>query len=218
MSQSLSAPPQPPAGQASYPPQQAGHKFGALAWTALILGIVGIVGSPIIFLNNLTALGAAVGIVLGIIALFGTRKLLAGAGVGLCVAAIAFTVAAQDAAVASFEREFGPISADTASGPPADQDVTVANCSVVDDGYGFVSTQATIAITNNTDQTQSYMITVSVNDDSGARVGEINAFSNSLAAGQTTTLSGMDATGLANDGAEPGPANCTLAATDRFPS
>lgn len=79
-------------------PQQPA-KFGALAWTALILGIVGVVGSPIIIFNNLTAVCAFVGLVLGIVALFGTRKVLAIIGVVLCVAAITFTALAQQAAV-----------------------------------------------------------------------------------------------------------------------
>ena len=87
-------------------PAPAPHRFGALAWTALILGIVGIVGSPVVFLNNLTAVVAAVGVILGIIALFGTRKVLAALGTALCVAAIAFTVAAQGAATEEFDREF----------------------------------------------------------------------------------------------------------------
>ncbi|MBP2340067.1 hypothetical protein [Saccharothrix coeruleofusca] len=90
-----------------YPPQPAPPKpakFGALAWTALILGIVGVVGSPIIILNNLTAIVAGVGLVLGVIALFGTRKVLAIIGVVLCVAGIAFTVAAQAAAVKELDE------------------------------------------------------------------------------------------------------------------
>ena len=87
-------------------PAPAPHRFGALAWTALILGIVGIVGSPIIFFNNLTVVVAAVGVVLGIIALFGTRKVLAALGTALCVAAVAFTLAAQNAAGDAFDREF----------------------------------------------------------------------------------------------------------------
>jgi hypothetical protein len=84
------------------PPPAAPQKparFGALAWTALILGIVGVVGSPIIIFNNLTAIAAFVGLVLGAIALFGTRKVLALIGVALCVAAITFTVLAQQSAV-----------------------------------------------------------------------------------------------------------------------
>ena len=87
-------------------PAPAPHRFSALAWTALILGIVGIVGSPVVFLNNLTAVVAAVGVILGIIALFGTRKILAAVGTALCVAGVAFTLAAQSAAGEAFDREF----------------------------------------------------------------------------------------------------------------
>lgn len=102
--------PQVPQGQ-QYPQQQyvqqpvaKPSRFGALAWTALILGIVGVIGSPIIFLNNLTAVIAGVGLVLGIIALFGTKKILAGIGVVLCVLAIVFTVLAQQAAVRELDE------------------------------------------------------------------------------------------------------------------
>lgn len=84
------------------PPAPA--KFGALAWTAVILGIVGVVGSWVIFLNNLTAIAAFVGIVLGVIALFGTRKVLAIVGVALCVLAIVLTVVAQQAAVKELDK------------------------------------------------------------------------------------------------------------------
>lgn len=89
------------------PPPVAPQKptrFGALAWTALILGIVGVVCSWVIFLNNLTAIAAFIGIVLGVIALFGTRKTLAAIGVVLCVAAIVFTVLAQQAAVNELDK------------------------------------------------------------------------------------------------------------------
>ncbi|WP_330269999.1 hypothetical protein OG205_21975 [Lentzea sp. NBC_00516] len=91
------------------PPPAAPQKptrFGALAWAAVILGIVGVVGSWVIFLNNLTAIAAFVGIVLGVIALFGTRKVLAAIGVVLCVLAIVFTVVAQQAAVEELDKIF----------------------------------------------------------------------------------------------------------------
>ena len=84
------------------PPKPA--RFGALAWTALILGIVGVVGSPVIIFNNLTVIAAVVGLVLGVIALFGTRKVLAIIGVVLCVAAIVFTVVAQQSAVKELDK------------------------------------------------------------------------------------------------------------------
>ncbi len=98
-----------PQQQAPYPQSPMPHtrtKFGALAWTALILGIVGIVGSPIIFLNNLTAVAAFVGLVLGVIALFGSKKVLAAIGVVLCVAAVAITVSVQNSTAEKFDEIF----------------------------------------------------------------------------------------------------------------
>jgi low affinity Fe/Cu permease len=85
-------------------------KFQGLAWTALITGIVGVVGSPMIFVNNLTALGAFVGVILGIIALFGTRKLLAAGGVVLCILAVVLTVQAQQAATEKLDRKLDEIT------------------------------------------------------------------------------------------------------------
>lgn len=197
----------PPPGDGQAPKRQ---RFSALAWTALILGIVGVVGSPIIILNNLTAVVAAVGVILGVIALFGTRKILAGVGVGVCIAAITFTVLAQGAAVAAFDEALG-------GGPDAAADASVSGCEVVDDGFGLVTLQGVVDITNSTDASQSYAVTVSVDDDDGARLGEINAFSNSLAAGQSVTLAGMEASGIAPEGTEAGPVECTVASVNRFP-
>src|SRR5687767_3129651 len=119
--------------QTSYPqpyPQQVVVKptrFGALAWTALILGIVGIVGSPIIIFNNLTAVVAGVGFVLGFIALFGTKKIIAVIGVVLCVLGMVFTVMAQSAAVEELDEIFngstnqGQVSDGTDSAAPDEQ-------------------------------------------------------------------------------------------------
>jgi hypothetical protein len=79
-------------------------KFGGLAWTALILGIVGICGSILPILNNATALAALVGLVLGVIALFGSRKVLAGLGAVLCALGIAATAVLQGLVVAELDR------------------------------------------------------------------------------------------------------------------
>lgn len=96
-------------------------------------------------------------------------------------------------------------------------DVAVSNCSVSSD-YGTAMTHATVKITNRTSQTQSYMVTVGVNDPTGNRIGEINTVSNSLAAGQSITMSGIDATGTATSGARPRPAACAVANVNRFAS
>ncbi|GAA2793389.1 hypothetical protein [Crossiella cryophila] len=86
------------------PPQPPPPKFSGLALTALILGLVGLLGSPIIILNNVTAIAAGVGLVLGVIALFGTRKVLAAIGAALCVLAIVITVVVQVAAVKALDE------------------------------------------------------------------------------------------------------------------
>lgn len=70
------------------PPAAPPAKFAGLGWTSLILGIVGVVFSVIPFLNVLTMLAAVVGIVFGVIALFGSQKIAAGIGTGLCVLAV----------------------------------------------------------------------------------------------------------------------------------
>ncbi|MEV8440438.1 hypothetical protein AB0425_23910 [Actinosynnema sp. NPDC051121] len=119
--------------QTSYPqpyPQQVLTKptrFGGLAWAALILGIVGVVGSPVIILNNLTAVVAGVGFVLGCVALFGTRKIIAVIGVVLCVLGIVFTVMAQEAAVDKLDEIIngttnqGQVSGGTDNAAPVEQ-------------------------------------------------------------------------------------------------
>ncbi|MGH3786914.1 MAG: hypothetical protein ACRDRG_10280 [Pseudonocardiaceae bacterium] len=185
-------------------------KFVGLAWSSLILGIVGVVFSPLPFVNNVSALIAVVGIILAAIAVFGSQKVLAGIGAALCVLAVVFTMAVQRQTVAELDKAFG-------NDPAAMSDVSASDCSVVSE-YGFTSTRATVRIVNPTDKPQSYSATVSVNDASGARVGEINVFSNSLGAGQTVTLSDMNASGTAASNAKPGPATCTVANVTRFPN
>ncbi|MCP3800871.1 hypothetical protein NLX83_16520 [Allokutzneria sp. A3M-2-11 16] len=78
-------------------------RFGGLAIASLVLGIVGVCGSPILLLNNATAVAAAVGLVLGAVALFGSKKVMAGFGVGLSVLGVALTLVAQNAAVRELE-------------------------------------------------------------------------------------------------------------------
>ncbi|MER7079854.1 protein of unknown function [Saccharopolyspora kobensis] len=93
---------------APYPyaqPQRA--RFKGLAIAALVLGIVGVVGSIIPILNNVTALAALVGLVLGVIALFGTKKVMAGIGAGLCVLAIVVTIAMQALFLRELDKALG---------------------------------------------------------------------------------------------------------------
>lgn len=196
-----------PPSSASVP---TNSRFSGLAWSALILGIIGIVGSPIIIFNNLTAVAAAVGVILGGIALFGTRRILAGTGTALCIAAIAITVAAQDSAVKEIDEHFG------GNDESAKADVSASDCEVIEE-FGHTA-HATVTITNHTDHTQSYFATISVNGADGNRLGEINVVSNSVTAGQSVTLTGTDATGLVGEDTPTGPATCVVAKVTRFSS
>src|SRR5439155_14973313 len=123
-------------GQPSEPPPPIfvrKQRFVALAWAAFVLGIVGIVagiagallGSSIVVLKYLTLGLAAVGVLLGVIALLGTRKVLAAIGTILCVGAIVVAMTAQVAA---------PASDNTSGGDAAAQGVTLRDCTVVKQG------------------------------------------------------------------------------------
>ncbi|MHA6799041.1 hypothetical protein [Bounagaea algeriensis] len=98
----------PPPGYAA-PSQLPREKFKGLAWSGLILGIVGVVGSIIPILNNLTAVAAFVGLILAIIGLFGTKKVVAGIGAGLSVLAVVFTVLVQQAFMNQLDESFNNI-------------------------------------------------------------------------------------------------------------
>jgi hypothetical protein len=82
-------------------------KLGKMAWSAIILGIIGIVGSIIPILNNLTAIAAVLGGIFGVVALFGSRRIAASIGIVLCTLAIVFTVMAQQAFSKELEKNFG---------------------------------------------------------------------------------------------------------------
>ena len=112
---------QPPAFIAP-PPKET--KFGKLAWAAIIIGIIGIVGSIIPLLNNLTAMTAGVGLILGVIALFGSRKKAASIGVALCVLAMTFTVMAQKSFSDSIDKSLDSASASDPSSEPASAPAT----------------------------------------------------------------------------------------------
>lgn len=205
-----------------------------LGTAGLVLGIVGIVLAFIPILGMIAFVLGPLALIFGLIGYSRTRgsapvanngvASLIGAGLGgvALIIAIAWT-AALGAAVEQVDRELGvgntaPAAGGQAAADPAKGDVTVSQCEITDEGFGVSFAEATVKITNSTDETQNYLATISVDDESGARVGEINVISNSLAAGQSVTLSGMQATGNVSEGAQPGPADCTVANVDRYPS
>ena len=115
----------------------------------------------------------------------------------------------MNAAVDSFKDSTGSLGApvDATTGA-AMADVTVSEC---DGSSQFGLAKVTVKITNSTDRVQSYLITASVNDAAGNRLGEANGASNSVAPGQSATAELVG-------GAAEGAANCTVASVNRIPS
>lgn len=198
-----------------------------LGTAGLVLGIIAAAVGLIPFLGLVSFLLGPLAVILGAIGWSRTRGQQPTAtnpvaslfGVGLGVLGIVLAIAmvsAMNSFVDDVERELGG----SGGGAPdvAEGDVTLSQCEVLDEGFGVNFAQGVVEITNSTEDTQSYMVTVSVNDTSGARVGEINAVANSLAPGQSVTLSGPQTSGNVAEHAQPGPADCSVARVDRFPS
>lgn len=91
MSQPYYPPPPPPMAPPGWKPASK----VVPAWLAFSFGIVGVIGIPLPILNNATALLAAAGVICGAIALFGSRKAIAGTGLVLCLGGVIGTVAIQ---------------------------------------------------------------------------------------------------------------------------
>lgn len=66
-----------------------------VAITAVVLGIVALAGSPMPIVNNATIIAGFIGVVFGIVGLFGLHRVMAGAGVVLTIAGIAIGLALQ---------------------------------------------------------------------------------------------------------------------------
>ncbi len=135
---------------------------------------------------------------------------LATAGLAIGYVGMAFVVLLMVIFTATPGSAGGPL---TGSSLPATSaamnDVSVAKCGGSEGPLGL--SNVAVRITNSTDRVQSYLVTVSVNDAAGNRLGEANGASNSVAPGQSATaeLLGVGADGVAG---------CTVANVTRLPS
>lgn len=116
-------PPQYP--QPQHTPTPARPKPAGFAVTALVLGIIGVVLSFMPIVNNLTAAGAVVGLVFGVIGLWKSRLVMSAIGAFLCGLAVILTIVAQQQLVDELDKigdDIGPISS---ARPASDGIVTV---------------------------------------------------------------------------------------------
>lgn len=99
--------------------------------------------------------------------------------------------------------------APAAGGPESD---VVLDACAMDEAAGMEGfVEASLTVTNSTDESRSYLINVSANDEGGQRVAELVAATSDLAPGQSATLetSVILAEGKTLSG-------CALADVDRF--
>lgn len=216
--------PPPPASQPLYtPPTPAApvprNGFGI---TALVLALVGLVFGLVPLAGFLALILGMLAVLFGLLGWSRTRHGVAtnrkmtviGTVLGIGAAALGiWGIVIVFGAVDKLGSDLQNIGHD----PAAMSDMSVSGCSVDRDSV-TANTHGIVTITNHTDKTQSYMATMSINDASGTRVGEINVTSNSLGAGQSTVLSGINTTGIASSSAKAGSAMCTVANVNRFPS
>ncbi|SKC51335.1 FxLYD domain-containing protein [Krasilnikoviella flava] len=195
--------PVPPAPGQPMPgaPAQAPNRGNALAVTGFVLALVGFLLCLVPVVNVFAIVLAVVGLVLAVIGLVKTRK--GAPRKGLAVAGIVLAVlggvgggvsaavygAAADAAIETLDDASADL--DKMTGDATEQvlaedvSVEIGDFTAEEDEFGLVTTGLPVTLTNTSDETQSFMVTIDALDESGNRVAQDIAYSNELAAGQS---------------------------------
>ncbi|MFI2103952.1 FxLYD domain-containing protein [Isoptericola sp. NPDC019693] len=165
-----------------------------MAITGFVIAVVALVLCFVPIINNFAFFLALVGLVFGIIGLVKTRK--GAPRKGIAIASIIVAVIAGIGVVASqafYSNALDSVSADLdkISGDATEQvladDVTVeiGDFTADEDEYGLATTALPVTLTNTSDETQSYDVTVEAVDESGQRIAEDVAYVSDLRAGQS---------------------------------
>lgn len=186
--------------------------------TALVLAVIGLIFGLMPFAEFITLILGVLAVLFGLLGWSRTRWGVATnhtvtvigtlLGIGTAVLGIWGTGVLSDAVDNPGED---------AHATAALSDVTILGCSVTSE-YGLSSAHATVRITNSTDRTQTYVVTIRVTDADGAQIGRINAFGNSLGVAQSVTTTGTDSSAIVVSGTRLGPAGCVVASVNRFPT
>lgn len=173
-----------------------------LAIAGLVLGIVAAATSFLPIINNGSFILAIVGLILSIVGLMGIRKGtksgkgMAIAGLVLCLVAGAVVLASQaiysaaiDSAVEQTNQSLGKMTGDATDDIlGTDVDVVLGDLSISKDGYGFVTSELPVTVTNLLDEQTTYWIQIEAVDATGARITDDTVYVNDLGANQSTKL------------------------------
>ncbi|MFE5341077.1 FxLYD domain-containing protein [Isoptericola sp. NPDC056578] len=183
------------------PAPPAPQRGNAMAITGFVVAVVALVLCFVPIINTFAFFLALVGLVFGIIGLVRTRK--GAARKGLAVAAIIVSVVAgagvlisqavYGAMADSVSESFDDVSADLdkMSGDATEQvladevSVEIGDFSADEDEYGLVTSALPVTLTNTSDETQSFDVTVEAVDESGNRISNDVAYVSELRAGQS---------------------------------
>lgn len=179
------------------PPKKSG-----LAIAGMVLGIVAIATSFLPIINNGSFFLALIGLIFAIVGMVSIRKGkssgmgMAVAGLVLSIVAIvvvlgsqAFYSAVIDEASNQATQQLNKMSGDATNDiMGVDVDVAIGDFSISKDGYGFVSSELPVTVTNLLDEQTTYWITIEAVDGTGARITDDTVYVNDLGANQSTTL------------------------------
>lgn len=179
------------------PPKKSG-----LAIAGMVLGIVAIATSFLPIINNGSFFLALVGLVFVIVSMLGIRKGkssgmgMAVAGLVLSIVAIVVVLGSQafygaviDEASNQATQQLNKMSGDATDDiMGVDVGVAIGDFSISKDGYGFVSSELPVTVTNLLDEQTTYWITIEAVDGTGARISDDTVYVNDLGANQSTTL------------------------------
>lgn len=166
----------------------------AFALVSLILGIIGLIFSFIPIINNLAAILGIVAVIFGIVAFVThNKKGLTIAGIVTGVLSIGITLALQSAWSNALDKATSEINKtmDDATGENTDDllgtdvDVQLGTFQCESDEYGFVTSALPVTVTNLTDESASFSITVEALNADGSRLAVDYVYADSLGSNQS---------------------------------
>ena len=159
-----------------------------------MLGIIGLALSFLPIINNAAFIFGVIGLVLGVVALFRkNQKVLTIIAIVMNVLAMGITLALQSSwskALDDAGKEIDQVT-DDATGKNTDSllgsvvDVQLGNFEAESDEYGLVTSALNVTVTNLSDESASFSITIEAVNPDGSRLATDYVYADSLGAQQS---------------------------------